>query len=117
MRYVFALLRWLRAGRGSNSYLPAAPIAPDWTAQNARDLQQFLSSETGQVLLARARAMEYHVSVQCVRDASSGQIKVPTFSEAIAWLDSLSRAGGDQPATSAVLSGEDETGERQLAIA
>lgn len=81
------------------------------------DLRQFLSSETGRIFMARARAMEYNVAVQCVRDAAAGQIKVPTFSDAIQWLDSLSRSGGDSPEISSASSGENEITERELAIA
>ena len=121
MKQVFAWLwrfvsRQNAAGNVSDA-LPAAPHAPDWTRQNATDLSQFLKGETGQVFLARARAMEYNVSVQCVKDASAGNLKVPTFSDAINWLESLSRAGGDQPAYSNAPTGETGSVERELAIA
>jgi hypothetical protein len=121
MKQVFAWLwrlthRQKAAGNVSDA-LPAAPLAPEWTRQNATDLVRFLSSESGQVFLARARAMEYNAAVQCVKDASAGKLQVPTFSDAINWLESLSRAGGDQPANFSAPTGETGSVERELAIA
>ena len=117
MKQLFAWLWQWRAGRASVPSLPAAPSAPEWTPVNARELARFLDTETGKLLMERARAMEYNSAVQCVRDAAAGQIKVPTFSDAIAWLQSLSRSGGDQPETDNVPPGESGAVERELAIA
>jgi len=121
MKQVFAWLwrlthRQNAAGNVSDA-LPAAPLAPEWTRVNATELQRFLRTETGAILMQRARAMEYNVAVQCVKDASAGRLQVPTFSDAINWLQSLSRSGGDQPETTSLSTGEIETAERELAIA
>jgi hypothetical protein len=61
--------------------------------------------------------MEYTVSLQCVQDAALGIHKVPTFSDALNWLDSLSRSTGEQVETDSAPSGQREYAESELANA
>ena len=115
MKRLQAFWVWVTRRRVASPGLPAAPLAPDWKPEHARDLKQFLSSTTGQTLLARARAMEYATALASVRAASVGETSLSTFSEAINWLESLSRATGDQAATSGVPSGERDDAEPEFA--
>ena len=117
------LLYWLRVCLGgvhlrraaAPDRLPVAPLAPEWTRENATQLRQFLSSPTGLTLLAKARAADYFYCRQTAQAASVGEVSVSTFSDAINWLESLTRVAGDQATTDDAPSGEREGVEPEFA--
>lgn len=78
---------------------PWQPGAPKWTAVNATEWRKFLSTDTGRILMLRARAQECALAITSQQSNAMGQPCVYTFSDAINWLDSLSQVTGDQVTT------------------
>ena len=72
------------------SFLPAAPNgAPDWKVDNATFLKSFMGSETGQILMKRARALECATALGACQGKTE-PLRAAGFSDAINWLESLS---------------------------
>lgn len=97
--------------------MPAFPIAPDWTELHQRSWAQFLSSETGQAMWARLKAVEADVSARAVQDPmhtahSAG--RAAGFADCRTWLESLTRACRDSQAQQDAeqVEGEPEFSER-----
>ena len=93
---VWDVLKVLLHGRQSKSrarvtqLLPAAPTpAPNWEIDNATYLRSFLSSETGQVLMKRARALECSIALAACQGKTE-PFRAAGFSDAVNWLESLS---------------------------
>lgn len=83
-----------------NAPLPAVPSAPDWLPQHERVWRGFLSSDCGQVLWARLRAVEAFNALRAVQDAiSSGHSagRAAGFQDCRLYLESLSRTSLARP--------------------
>lgn len=103
----------------------AAPIpipehAPDWLPEHMVALKTFLFSPAGQVLVLRARAVQFELNTAACKDVfhtshSAGTAK--GFGDCLTWLTSLSRAsrvpdaapeGDTKPETDTTPIGESE---------
>lgn len=85
------ITKWLN-GRGV--VIPSAPSSPDWTQENAAELQKFLNSQTGVTLMAKARSLECASAIHaCTGEPLQGRIVQPGhaagLSFAVNWLQSL----------------------------
>jgi hypothetical protein len=80
-----------------------APMAPDWEPEHQRELNSFLRSGTGVVLMERMRAVEANTAARACKEPyhieHSAGIALG-FNQARDWIESLSRVARD-PATSA----------------
>jgi len=91
---VVSFLKWFGRRAGAQS-LPAAPLAPEWSRENATDLRKFLTSETGQILLQRGHSLECATALRACKVADKDSpFHVPPqraagFSDALLWLESL----------------------------
>lgn len=75
------------------------PKPAPWTADDVTEFRRFLGTVTGQRLLARARCLEYRNALAGCNDSittSHSAGRGAGFSDAINWLESLSRVTGDQ---------------------
>lgn len=65
------------------------PLAPEWTIENSAELKKFLSSQTGQVLLKRARAMEAHYAIQACYKGEPNPVHVSGITFTLNWIEKL----------------------------
>jgi len=107
---------WLRPSRPealSCVALPAAPLTPPWSKIDRENWHRIITSETGQRVLARARAVHYHTLRAASQDhfhAAQSAHAARGFEEAIIWLESLSISSAPDATGATTIGG---TGESQ----
>lgn len=83
---------WAQLFKGLKGSLAAAPsAAPDWDDDCAGALKMFLASGEGQVLVARARALECKLAIDACTKKTISPDRAAGFSDAVNWLLSLSQ--------------------------
>lgn len=73
------------------SKLKEVGFCPDWTHTNAAELKRFLASETGRILLQRARAMEAKHALDACSKGSPNPRTVAGITFTINWFENLAR--------------------------